>query len=215
MMTRLDDQFLDRLADDLAPVRPVRDGALFVGLVIGCALGILLVSLTLGLRADLLGGHPHPMFLFRTATLALLGAVCAVAAASAARPGVGRNSRTAMLALAIAGVVPMTALGVVLVDTGAAVSQLWQPSARWCLSVSLGGALCFAGMFTWHLRRGAPVAPERAGLVAGAASACLGLLVYSMHCPVNHLSYIGVWYSLVVAIGAVAGRYGLSRLIRW
>ncbi|MGB5724829.1 MAG: NrsF family protein [Parasphingorhabdus sp.] len=36
-----------------------------------------------------------------------------------------------------------------------------------------------------------------------------------MHCPFNSIFYVGLWYSLAVAICAIAGRLVVPHLIRW
>jgi len=66
-----------------------------------------------------------------------------------------------------------------------------------------------------HLRRGAPVAPQRAGLLVGLAAGSLGALAYNLHCSYDSMVYTGLWYGLVVGSAAVAGRLVVPRLIRW
>ncbi len=214
-MTRINDDFLDGLADELEPVRPLSDTRVYFGIFGVGLVGILLVAGTLGVRPDVLDGPLHPMFLFRAATLLLLGGICAVSAAAMARPGVGRVGKAWLAALAMAGVVPLTALGYALWDPAQAARAVWYWSAIYCLGVSLSAATAFATVFILHLRRGAPVSPQRAGLVTGLASGSLGVLVYSIHCPSDNIAYIGMWYSLAIAIATLTCRLIVPRLIRW
>ena len=84
-----------------------------------------------------------------------------------------------------------------------------------CLQVSLLGGLATAIPMVLHLRRGAPISPERAGWLTGISSGGLGAFAYNFHCPFNDLIYIGVWYTLAVGICAIAGRLIVPHLIRW
>jgi len=65
------------------------------------------------------------------------------------------------------------------------------------------------------MRGGAPVSPERAGIVIGLASGSFGALAYSMHCPHNELVYVGLWYTLAIAITTLLGRLIVPRFVRW
>jgi len=214
-MSRIDDQFLDELAGNLQPVKPLSDRRVHFGLLGLGIIGIIMVSLTLGPRADLLAGQPHPMFLFRAGTLLMLGGICAAAAAAMARPGVGRSGKAWLAALAMAAIVPITALGFAISDPAGAFRAVWHSSALWCIGISLSAAAGFATIMVVHLRRGAPVSPERAATVTGLASGSLGVLVYAIHCPANHIAYIGLWYSLAIALATLGCRIIIPRLIRW
>lgn len=214
-MTRISDQFLDQLSDTLEPVRPVSDRRVLISLSGLVLVGVVLVAATLGVRPDLMAGAPNPMLPLRSGMLLALGAICAAAAASMARPGVGRDNRAWLAALAMAATFPLAALALAISDPVGTFQAVWSPSAITCLAVSLTAAVGFAVPMVLHLRRGAPVAPERAGLVTGLAAGSLGVLVYSVHCPANHVAYIGLWYGLAIALATLAGRLTIPRLIRW
>ena len=214
-MTSLNTQLLDQLADDLTPVQPLRDRRVHIALLGLAIVGTLLVAATLGARPDLLAGAPHPLVLVRAGLLLVLGGGAAAAVAAMARPGVGRDGRGWMAALAMASVLPAAALALAVIDPAATLRAIWWPSAITCLSVSLTAALGFATPLVLHLRRGAPVTPERAGLVTGLAAGSLGVLTYSVHCPSNDIAYIGLWYGLAITIATLAARLVVPRLIRW
>lgn len=214
-MTRLNTQLLDQLADDLTPVQPLHDRRVHIALMGLALVGILLVAATLGVRPDLLAGVPHPLVLVRAGLLLVLGGVAAATAAAMARPGVGRDGRGWMAALAMASVLPAAALALAVIDPAATFRAIWWPSAMTCLAVSLAAALGFSIPLVRHLRRGAPVTPERAGLVTGLAAGSLGVLTYSVHCPSNDIAYIGLWYGLAITIATLAARLVVPRLIRW
>jgi hypothetical protein len=80
-----------------------------------------------------------------------------------------------------------------------------------------GGAASFAafGLLVWWLRKGAPTAPDRAGLIAGIAAGSFGIFGFSLACPVNDIVHIGVWHSAVVLMMAGLGRAVVPPLVRW
>ncbi len=67
----------------------------------------------------------------------------------------------------------------------------------------------------WHLRRGAPVAPAKAGLAAGLAAAGLATAAYSLHCPGDApLFALPVYGAVILAVAAAGAGLG-ARLLRW
>jgi len=214
-MNRLNADFLNDLAADRQAVKPLRNGPSVGMLSFGVLAGLAAVGLVLGPRVDLMAGAPSTMFLFRTGMLVLLSGISALAALDMARPNVGAPSRVWEGALALACLVPATALVMALLDPAAAAAAVLQPSAVLCLGVSLAAALAFGAVMVVHLRRGAPVTLERAGTLVGLASGSLGVLVYSLHCPSNSVIYIGAWYGLAIAISTIMARRLVPALIRW
>ena len=205
---------IQQLVDDLQPVRtlrPMRSIAASLAIV-GVALA--LIMLYFGPRPDLLAGKPDAMFLLRSGTLLLLGLANAYAAIGFASPSVGRQSSSWQIAVAAALLFPMSALIVALSVSPSEAIAATQTGMK-CLQVSLVGGLATAIPMVLHLRRGAPISPERAGWLTGISSGGLGAFAYNFHCPFNDLIYIGVWYTLAVGICAIAGRLIVPHLIRW
>jgi hypothetical protein len=167
-----------------------------------------------GMRADLLAGQPHEMFLLRAGTLLLLGGVSAYTVLSMASPSVGKHNDSWKITLAGAALFPLAAIIVAMTgNIGPAMSAMH--SGIQCMTMSLiGGMATSVPMVLW-LRRGAPASPERAGWLTGVAAGGLGAFAYNFHCPFNSIVYIGLWYSLAVGLCAVVGRLVVPRLIRW
>ena len=207
--------FLDILVQELEPVRPLGNRGTATSLALFAILAMLGVAATIGIREDVAALAPHPMWLLRSGILLLLGGICAAAVLAMARPGVGRASSSWQVALAMAATVPVAALGFAFSDPATAAKDIWWASVPWCLGVSLAMASGFGAILTLHLRRGAPVFPERAATVTGIAAGSLGVLLYSLHCPSNSIVYTGLWYTLAIAIAALAARLILPPLIRW
>lgn len=214
-MPNIDPELFDALVADLEPVRPLSARRAVFGIVGIALVGFIAVAATLGVRADLLAGAPNPMVLLRSGMLLMLGGIAAASALAMARPVVGRNDRSWAGAAAMAATVPAAALIFALLEPATAARAVWWSSAINCLAVSLTAAAGFAAVIVMQLRRGAPVQLTRAGWVTGLAAGSLGVLVYSIHCPANHIAYIGLWYTLAVSISAVVARLVVPRLIRW
>jgi hypothetical protein len=72
----------------------------------------------------------------------------------------------------------------------------------------------FAVLVSW-LRKGAPTAPDRAGLVVGIAAGSFGAFAFGLHCPDNNIVHVGVWHSAVVLAMGGLGRAIVPSLVRW
>ncbi|RDV07683.1 DUF1109 domain-containing protein [Sphingorhabdus pulchriflava] len=203
-----------QLVDELEPVRPMsmrRALILPVGMTVAA---IAIIAAYAGLRADLMAGAPHPMFLLRAGTLLLLGLVCAATLLAMANPGVGRHSNGWKTALAAALLFPLAATILAVAEQPSGSSGTMQSGIQ-CLTFSFVGGFATATPMVLWLRRGAPVAPEKAGWLTGLAAGGLGAFAYNFHCPFNSIVYTGFWYSLAVGICALLGRLIVPRLIRW
>jgi hypothetical protein len=205
---------IQALVDDLEPVRTLKPKrSIAVSLAITAAL-LMFVMWLLGMREDLMAGRPDSMFLLRGGTLLLLGLANAWAVMAMASPSVGRHNSGWQVALAAALLFPLAALIILASATPIEeMGDMW--TGMQCLRMSVMGGFAISVPLILHLRRGAPVAPERAGWLTGLAAGGLGAFAYGFHCPFNGIVYIGLWYSLAVGITAVAGRLVVPRLIRW
>lgn len=210
---------MDRLAVNVRPVQPLDDRPTMMVVATLLLVTATLMMVWLGLRADLMAGQPHPMFLLRSGTLAVLGIVSAAAVVSQAHPGVGRNrqswSQGWKVAAAMALLFPLSGAVMAFDQPEHAMAMVRAASGWECLRMSLLTASLCALPMLWHLRRGAPVAPERAGLLVGLSAGSLGALAYNLHCPFNSMVYTGLWYGVAVSVATVAGRLIVPRLIRW
>ena len=202
------------LVDDLQPVRisSIANNMFLAGAIM---LGFLFVVIAaIGARPDLIAGAPDAMLLMRSGILALLGFGTAFSVLTMAKPAVGNQHGGWKTAIAAAAIFPLG--GIIAAGTGdtafatAPVSSIFD-----CMFYSAVGATATAIPMVIALRKGAPTSPERAGWLTGVASGGLGALAYNFHCPFDSLTYTGLWYSLAVAICAVAGRLIVPKLIRW
>jgi hypothetical protein len=210
---------ISTLVDDLTPVRVAkrRDtlllvaGATFVASV--------LVAITYGMRGDVIAGDPHPIVIIRAGLLLLLGLATTLAVGAAASPSVGKAHNGWMWALAAAAVFPLAAFAkfLYLYVSGETLDQFvldFEFGPR-CLMISSLSALWIGSFMTWWLRRGAPIALNRAGWLVGIAAGSFGTFSFNVYCNSVSIFYIGLWYSLAVTLCAIAGRLIVPRLIRW
>ncbi len=210
---------IDALVANLTPVRRVspRFG---VALVLAtAAFAAAAVLGTYGPRSDLAQGSPHPMVLLRGGMLALLGIATSIAVANAARPSVGSGQNGWFWALAAAALMPLSATLLfswhMMTGQPFAADAMDFHYAPYCLGIGCGSALLIGTALVLWLRRGAPTALDRAGWLVGIASGSFGAFAYSLHCPSTSIYFVGLFYTLTVAVSAVAGRLVVPRLIRW
>lgn len=208
------DELINLLKEDAPvglrlPQRVIRLG------VAGGLASILLLLLTIGLRADL----PEKIMTwpvgFKIAEMLLLTAAGISLALSAGRPGAGLRSRLKILAL------PALMLAVAILAEG-----ISTPPSEWvtrwignhpvfCLMfIPVLSLAPLAGLMA-ALRHGAPDDPGLAGAVAGFASGSIAAAVYALHCPDDSPFFVASWYMLAVLIVTLAGLALGKRLLRW
>lgn len=209
-MNRQSDPFLDNLVADLMRVAPMRSRT-----AIARTSGALLV--TIGALALLLGlrSHISTLFLLGSGLFLFLGTAAAWTVIVSAKPQVGAMHTGWGWAVAMAALLPATAL----------VMGLPQASSAWHASDPQGGIMCLgmgvlcglasAAVLVAWLRRGAPTSPQRSGLLTGIAAGSLGMFAFSLSCPEDGLFHIGLWHSLSVVASALLGRFIVPRLVRW
>jgi hypothetical protein len=209
------DALIADLVGDLEPVKPLRFGTGMAATLAAAGIAAAAVIVLLGARADGVFGSDDPMHLLATGLFAGLGLAASATVIVMSRPQVGSDHSGWRWAAGMAGLLPLAAL-IVGVERGAPVAMAKvMESGGECVSIGIGAALLVFGMLTLWLRRGAPTAPGRAGLVAGVAAGAFGSFAVSLHCPDNDIVHIGLWHSAAVVAMAGLGRVLIPRLVRW
>lgn len=204
---------IDTLSDDLVPVRPL---SLTRGRAIALAAALVTVLGTLasfGLRPDLAAGRPTPIVLLLAGLFALTAVAAGWGATRLARPAVGSTNQTGAFWLAGAILLfPTVALLEIAMGHGARIDTAF---GLRCLQWGMTLSVLSAAALTLFLRRGAPVLPDKAGLLAGLAAGSVGALANTLECPGTSLDHLAFWHVATVALWAAIGRWGLARLLRW
>ncbi len=216
MMTpRNSDALIADLVGDLEPVRPLRFGAGMAGALAATGLSAAAVVALLGLRPDWLAGSVNPMHLVATGLFGGLGLAAAVTVIVMSRPQVGSDHGGWRWAAGMAALLPLAGLIVAMGRGQAGFAEATVRHGADCFaSGGIAALLVFAVLTLW-LRRGAPTAPGRAGLVAGVAAGALGAFAFSLHCPDNDIVHIGIWHGATIFAAAGLGRLLVPHLIRW
>ncbi len=213
--SRNSEALIAELVGGLEPVKPLRLGTGMALTLVAAAAATVLVVALYGLRADLAAGRFDPMHLVSTGLFLGLGLAASFAVIVMSRPLVGSEHSGWRWAAGMAGALPVAAL-VTAVSRGA---EAWRagPANHGLECLVIGGSaslIVFAALVAW-LRRGAPTAPDTAGLVAGIAAGAFGTFAFALHCPYNDIVHIGLWHSAPVFAMALLGRAIVPRLIRW
>ena len=205
---------IDRLATDAVPVRrqSTQSGRLLLAAV--AAVTMAAVFATYGFRGDIIGGSPSPIVGLAAGLMLILAVAAGAGAVRMARPQVGAASSGAPWALAALLLLPALALAGIVARPELS-SGLAADSGLRCLTFGIVAGMASLAFLTMWLRRGAPVAPQRAAWLAGLASGAIGALAVTLECPHDELAHLGVWHvAVVLVVGSGAGLL-LPRLLRW
>jgi hypothetical protein len=214
-MHQKSDALIAELVEGLEPVRPLRFAAGMALALAAAAVSAAVVLWLQGPRADLLAGRVNPMHLVTTGLFLGLALAASVTVIVMSRPQVGSDHAGWRWAAGMAGLLPLTGVIVALSRGAETLSEQAMRDGAECFATGGAASLLVLAALTLWLRRGAPTAPDRAGLVAGVAAGAFGIAAVSLHCPDNDIVHIGVWHSAVVVAMAGLGRVLVPQLIRW
>lgn len=206
---------IDALVTELAPVRPLAPREAWVAVAGATAVMTGVIAAGYGLRSDILAGAPDPIVVIRAGILLLLGIASTIAVTTSARPAIGQVSHGWRWALAAAALFPVTSMGLALAAGAFPMAVVKASSGPYCLALSGASAVLIGGLLVAWLRRGAPTAIDRVSWLTGLAAGSFGTFAYSLHCPSDTVHYIGLWYTLSIALIAGLARIIVPRLIRW
>jgi len=168
-----------------------------------------------GMRADIQAGHINPIHMIATGMFLGLALAASVTVIVMRRPSVGTDHRSWMWVAAMAALLPTAGLIVGLDGSDSLLSPESIDHGLDCFVIGTGASLLVFVTLLWLLRKGAPTAPNHAGLVAGIAAGSFGIFAFGLHCPENDIAHIGVWHSAVVLMMGAIGRAVVPPLVRW
>jgi len=214
-MTHNSDALIANLVGDLQPVRPLSFARGLGYALVAAAVSALAVVAVFGLRPDLAAGRFDPVFLIATGLFLVLGIAAAVTVIVMSRPQIGNEHGGWVWAAAMVALLPVAAM-IVSLGGGTAISSHESVThGLECLIIGGGSSLLVFAILVGWLRKGAPTAPDRAGLLSGIAAGSLGIFAFSLHCADNDIVHIGLWHSAVVLLMAGLGRVAVPPLVRW
>jgi hypothetical protein len=132
----------------------------------------------------------------------------------AGRPGADLHRPALLLALPILAIALLAAMQMSV--PAADVHRLVMGhSSRVCAFLVALTALPTLAATFWALRRLAPTRLTLAGIGAGLFAGAAGAFVYSFHCTEGSAPFIGLWYTLGIALTAGIGGLLGRPLLRW
>jgi hypothetical protein len=208
----------DLIADLSDRLEPVRYGALTRMLVLAVVVGVIgstiLMLSALGLRHDFaraivsFGMWTKLVYTFAIAALGFW------LVQRAGRPGADMGAIARILLLPVLAIA-LLALAQ-LTTPGADIRHLiLGHSSRVCAFLVTLTALPTLAATFWALKRMAPTRLTLAGVGAGLFAGAAGAFVYSFHCTEGSAPFIGIWYSLGIALTAAIGGFLGRNLLRW
>lgn len=214
-MVRNADILIAELVAGLQPVKPLRFAEGFGLTLLVAALSTVVSVAWLGLRADLGAGTVNPVHLISTGLYLGLAVAASMTVVVMSRPCVGSDHSGWTYAAAMAALLPAAGLIVAIVGGHDILSSHSLAHGLDCFVKGGAASLGVFALLTWWLRRGAPTAPDRAGLVAGVAAGSFGVFAFSLSCADNDIVHIGVWHSAAVLVMGLIGRVTMPSLVRW
>ena len=209
------DPFIDSLVADLEPVAPLSRSGGLTGAFVATLAAVCFAALAFGLRPDIVAGELDPVFLLSSGLFLLLACAATFGAVQMSRPRVGNHQTGWIWALAMAALLPASAMLTWLASLLGGGNAVVDPGGWKCAGLGVALGLGVAVMLTMRLRVGAPTSPERAGLLSGIAAGSAGAFAVSLHCVHNDIVHIGLWHATAVIAGALAGRWIVPALVRW
>ena len=214
-MPKSTDDLIAGLVDDLEPVTQLRQGRGMAAVALALVTGVAVIGLMFGLRADLVAGRPSDMLLLSAGLFLVLTMASAWVVIDMARPFVGLRREGWGWSALMAAVLPMAALYLIASAMLRGGHSGIDPAGLDCMRYGLLFSVLTFAALVWWLRRGAPVLPQRAGLLTGVAAGAAGIFAVSLYCPHNDLVHIGIWHGLTVVLAGLIGRIAVPRLIAW
>lgn len=170
---------------------------------------------TIGPRPDIAAAMETPRFVFKFVVTLTLAAGAFYVLDRLVSPGA--STRSQWLALVLAPFLLAAAIGVELV---------LQPPGQWqLLATGRNSLVCLTyipliglgplAAIVLALRHAAPTRPGLAGVVAGLVAGGIAATFYAAHCTDDSPLFVAIWYSLAIAVLAVAGGIAGRLFARW
>jgi hypothetical protein len=208
-------EFIAALTADPIP-EPIRLGwRVAAALVIGLVASVGLYCLMLGPRPDVAAATGSMRFWMKFVDSFAFALPSLLLTLRLARPDAKPRALALWLIVPFILLVAGVIAELLLVPQSAWMSRLIGANAMHCtVTIPMLAAPVLAALIV-ALRAGAPLYPGLTGVMAGAAAAGVGALVYASSCPDDSPLFVVTWYPLAtlicMGVGALAGR----RFLAW
>lgn len=210
------DDLIQMLARNDAPVDPHTLKKRFtVAWLIAAVSAVLLVTIGLGVRADINTAMHTPLFWIKAALPATLIAAALWMTTRLARPGVrvggsGWSVGAPFVAVWIGALYVLSEA-----DPGNRLALVL--GLTWKVCPLLIGLLSVPGLIAllWAVRGLAPTQLRAAGASAGLLAGATATLAYCLHCPEMGVPFWACWYVLGMLVPTVIGAALGPRVLRW
>lgn len=211
------DSLIRRLAADAAqsPVHPPRIGVrLALASAVGAAAALALSISGFGARPDLPKALMSLPAALKVAAPLVLSAGAFVWARGLARPDAPAFGARMLLPAAALFLAPALAAGLpgLWSDAGA---TLGNGTAWACLALMGLTAMVPLVLVMAALRPAATTQPGWAGFAGGLLAGGVAAAAYAVHCPLDGVSFVSVWYPAAIGLVGLAGALVGRRLLRW
>jgi hypothetical protein len=210
------DSLIDRLANELKPVRRRSARREALALVVLCTVELGLFLAMGMMRSDMPVAMHLPSFWWKLASLGLIGLVSGTVAIisldPARSPRWGLRRIVALIAVCLASGWLLDASRDGL---SALISRLDWVNGLQCLYKMVVLSVPPVIGLGVLMQRGASTDPDGTAWAAGLAGAACGAFVFVFACPFDDPLYVAVWYSLGCGAITLFARFTLPRLNRW
>jgi len=211
----MEHELIDRLVRDATPVRPLASPAVRLARWALVSASCLAAGVALAhLRRDIGQAMWTAWFLMQAGLLIGTALLAAAAALLTGVPGAQHGVAARVLPLGVIGAWAGWLISIIATRPDHA--RVWWPTvAPHCaMNVTLLGLV--PGLLLWSLvRRGAPLRPAWAGLLAMLTAAAVGAFGTQLLCPNDDAAHLLVWHFGAVAVLTVAGIALGRQFLRW
>jgi hypothetical protein len=210
------DPLIDRLTNELKPVRRRTAWSDALALFVLCAIEFGLFLVMGMMRSDMPMAMHIPSFWWKLGSLGLIGLVSGTVAIMSLDPV--RSPRRGLRWI-VALITVCLASGWLLDASrdgfSTLISRLDWVNGLQCLYEMVVLSVPVVIGLGLLMRRGAPTDHAGTALAAGLAAAAWGAFVFVFACPFDDPLYVTVWYSLGCGAVTLFARFTLPRLTRW
>ena len=186
-----------------------------IALGLGLPLSVLLMLITMGLRADLAQAVAQWAFWMKLTFTAFLALGGLVVTERLSRPGVKVGFTWAVIAAPLLVVWLVSAISLLTASPEQRLGLVMGSSWRSCaFNIALLSVPLLILTF-WCVKDLAPTRLTLTGASAGFLSGALSALVYALHCTESAAPFLGIWYVFGIATPTLIGASLGSRLLRW